>query len=69
MKTVLRTVMTVDVKGTGISRSSRSREATRELVTVALMRENDISRWVRSAGIITEGLLWQVPYGRDSHTA
>lgn len=44
MKAILRTVLTVDVKGTSISRSTGSRESSRELVTVALMRDNDLSR-------------------------
>lgn len=63
MKTLWRTVVTVDVKGSSISRSTGSRESSRELVTVALMRDNDPSSWVGSACIITEGLPWEIPYG------
>lgn len=48
METILRAVMTVDVKGTSISRSTGSKESNRELVTVALMRDGDPSRWVRT---------------------
>ena len=39
----------------------------RELVTVALIRENDLNRWVGSVGPIIEGLLWEMAYGSDSH--
>lgn len=44
MKTVLRTLITGDVKCASISRSTRSRDSNRELVTVALMRDDGPKR-------------------------
>lgn len=53
MKTVLRTLITVDVKCASISRSARPRDSNRELVTVALLRDEDPRGWVWSEGVIT----------------
>lgn len=63
LKAILRTVIRIDVKGIRIG----SREFSRELVTVTLIRENDPNRWVGSVGTIIEGLLWEMAYGNDSH--